>query len=57
MNSTIMGQRKRCDPKYWDCKLENEFCSPRRWENTTAKEWVYAVIAEEAITDMGTMDP
>ena len=33
--------------------LDNELCSPCRWkaieESTAAKEWMYAVIAAEAI--------
>ena len=44
-----------------DCISENKVCSQCTWktiiESTRAKEWVYAVIAAEAITDMGTMDP
>ena len=38
-----------------DCMLKKELCSPCRWkamvEETTAKEWVYSVIAAEAITE------
>ena len=40
-----------------DCMLKKELCSPCRWkamvEETTAKEWVYSVIAAEAITERG----
>ena len=40
-----------------DCMLKKELCSPCRWkamvEETTAKEWVYSVIAAEAITKRG----
>ena len=40
-----------------DCMLKKELCSPCRRkamvEETTAKEWVYSVIAAEAITERG----
>ena len=46
-----------CHSECFDCILDNELCSPCRWkeivETTTAKEWVYAVIAAEAITEIG----
>ena len=46
-----------CHSECFDCILENELCSPCRWkaivEATTAKEWIYAVIAAEAITEIG----
>ena len=43
-----------------DCMLKKELCSPCRWkamvEETTAKEWVYSVIAAEAITERGVTE-
>ena len=49
-----------CHSECFKCLLENELCSPWRWkaieETATAKEWVYAVIAAEAITKIGIME-
>ena len=51
-----LGRHSEC----LDCRLENKLCSPCRWktiiESTSAKEWVYAVIAAEAITNIGIME-
>ena len=49
-----------CHSECFNCILDNELCSPCRWkaivESTAAKEWVYAVIAAEAITEIGIME-
>ena len=55
-DATDLGCHREC----MDCVLESELCGPCRWkaivETTTAKEWVYAVIAAEAITEIGIME-
>ena len=56
-----MDQMATVSPECLDCMLENELCSLCTWktiiESTRAKQCVYAVIAAEAIIDIGTMEP